>query len=119
MTNLTPDQAKHLRRLSRWPFRLWCPPSRYNAIYDGYEAANRRAAAEVAAEAEINRQRSYYEILNRVTTYEGPDYRIRLVGPDGEPQPSLIRAYPQQYEYAEGLERSIGIPEPELLQITA
>lgn len=122
---LTPEQRKHLKRLSRWPFRMWVSPVRYNAIFDGYEAMNRRAAIEAresaAAEmavAGVAKQRGYYEKLERVTSYTGPDYRVRHPG-----QKTWIRATEKMYEQAgeTGVQRSIGVSDldPVQLQITA
>lgn len=94
---LNPKQQRKLDRWNRRPWRWFVTDDAYFALQDRFERDN---------------QRRYYEVLNRVTTYDGPDYRILPAG-----QSTWIRATRQQYEQAMGLgvERSIGVPEPELL----
>lgn len=110
---LTDEQRAFLLKLGRAPWRWFVSDERYAATWRRMEQENARAAAD----NEVTRQRAYYAILNRVTTYTGPDYRVRLIG-----QQTWIRATKRQYEQAAatGVQRSIGVPvEPALLQITA
>lgn len=91
---LTPKQDRILARWERRPWRWFCSDARFRALEDRFERDN---------------QRRYYEVLNRVTTYDGPDYRLRVEG-----QKTRFRATRLQYLYAEnqpGVERSIGVPE--------
>lgn len=109
---LTDEQRAFLAKLGRAPWRWLVSDRRYAATYARMEREN----AGAKAEAEVARQRAYYETLWRVTGYDGADYRIRMAG-----QRSWVRATKQQYDQAAttGTQRSIGVPEPELLQITA
>jgi hypothetical protein len=109
---LTTEQQAFLLKLGRAPWRWFVSDARYAATWARMERENIRAAAE----QEVTRQRSYYAILTRVTGYTGPDYRVKLNG-----QRTWIRATERQYEQAAqtGVQRSIGIPELQPLQITA
>lgn len=110
---LTAEQQAFLLKLARAPWRWFVSDERYAGTWRRMEKENARAAEAQA----VAKQRNYYELLNRATTYDGPDYRIRLVG-----QRVWIRASERQYEQAAytGVQRSIGVPdEPALLQITA
>lgn len=110
---LTTEQRAFLAKLGRAPWRWFVSDRRYAETWERMERENAREAAA----AEVVRQRTYYDILNRVTTYTGPDYRVKLTGQD-----TWIRATERQYEQAAetGIQRSIGIPaEPELIAVAA
>lgn len=93
---MTPEQQRTLDRLNRYPSRWFVTNRHYWKIVERFERDN---------------QRHYYWLLNRVTTYDGSDYRVRLVDEAGVPQPGMIRATRSQYEQAQaaGLECRIEV----------
>jgi hypothetical protein len=95
MRRFTPKQRARLARLERLPWRWFVSDQRYFALVDEYDR-----------DASIR----YWRVLSRVTSYEGPDYRVH----NGH---AWIRATRLQYEQADhlGVQRSIGVP----LQIAA
>lgn len=92
LRRITPNQRRTMTRLEALPKWLYSD-ARYYARLDRYD----REA-----------QRAYFATINRVTTYTGPDYRVRFRG-----QLRFIRANQWQYDQALGLgmERSIGVPD--------
>lgn len=98
LRRFTPKQRARLDRLDRAPWKWFVSDAKFFALVDEYER-----------DAQIR----YWRVLSQVTSYTGPDYRIRLGG-------SWIRATRLQYEQADefDVERSIGVPEARL-QIAA
>lgn len=95
LRRIAPKQRATLDRLDRLPKWLYSD-ARYYARLDRYD----REA-----------QRAYFATINRVTSYDGPDYRVRF-----QNQRSWVRANRMQYEQALafGMQRSIGVPEIEV-----
>lgn len=87
---LTVQQQRTLDRMCRAPLKWLVSDRRYFATEDRFRRDN---------------QRAYFATLNRVSFYNGPDYRVRFQG-----QGSFIRATQLQYEQAGvlGLERRVG-----------
>ena len=81
MRRFTPKQRAKLTFRDRLPKWLY---------------SNARFFALVAEYDRDSRIR-YWQVLSRVTSYDGPDYHVRLVDRNGETQRNWVRASPHMY----------------------
>jgi hypothetical protein len=98
LARLTPKQRRTLARLDRAPWRWLVNDEGWFRFFDRYEKEadeRERAEQERQAQERVDSQRAYFATISRVTTYTGPDYRIRFEG-----QNTWVRAVKWQYDLA-------------------
>ena len=101
MRRFTPKQRATLTRLDRAPWSWFISDARFFALVAEYDRDSRIR---------------YWQVLSRVTAYDGPDYRVQLPG-----QTTWIRARKEQFEQAAdlGMPHRIGVLADEPYALTA
>ena len=103
IARFTPKQRRAILRRQHGLFAWLTSDAAYTARFDRYE----REAQEREAREFADSQRAYFATISRVTTYTGPDYRVRFPS-----QATWIRANRHQYDQAgqNGVSRTIWEP---------
>jgi hypothetical protein len=91
IARFTPKQRRAIIRRQHGLFAWFTSDRAYTEMFDRFEReAEVREAQEFA-----DSQRAYFATISRVTTYTGPDYRVRFDG-----QSTWVRAVEWQYKLA-------------------